>query len=207
MGLVCVAACKDGLIAMADYKSDNSYKGKVGNIKEEEDKKRATEKLYVGKDFIVASYGSNIVKVREKDRFLENYIKFKKAKTIEKVLKKANKKVFYKEFYGFLVGYIDKNNKFQVVRYEFNLDTINPNKKPFIKTETDENGVWFGGNDQLPQLINNPFIYTKWETVDKISNELLTRYMNLINEKKESSVSLQGKDKLNVAYLKRDIDK
>ena len=207
MGLVGIAACKNGIFAIADYESDNNYSNKQGNIKEEADRKRATNKIFSGNDYVVVAYGSNIVNVRGKDRYLEDYLKFKKAKKIEKVLKKANKKVFYKEFYGFLVGYIDKEGKYQIKRYEFNLDTINPNKKKYIETEYDENGVLFGGDEMYSKLINMPFIYTKWETVETILEEVKTRFYKLMEEKNEENVSLMGKKELNSFVLKKETDK
>ena len=207
MGLVGIAACKNGIVAIADYESDNTYTNKKGNIKEEVDRKRPTSKIFSGNDFVVVAYGSNIICVRGKDKYLEDCLKFKKAKKIEKVLKKFNKKYFYKEFYGFLVGYIDKNNKYQIQRYEFNLDTINPNKKKYIVTEYDENGVLFGGDEMYSKLINMPFIYTKWETVETITNEVKTRFMKLMEEKKEENVSLMGKKELNCFILQKETDK
>lgn len=207
MGLVGIAACKNGIVAIADYESDNTYKNKVGNIKEQEDRKRPTSKIFSGNGFVVVAYGSNIIKVRGKDCYLEDHLKFKKAKKIEKVLKKFNKKFFYKEFYGFLVGYIDKENKYQIVRYEFNLDTINPNKNKYIKTEYDENGVLFGGDEIYSKLMNIPFMYTKWETVETITNEVKTRFMKLMEEKKEENVSLMGKKELNCVILQKETDK
>ena len=57
------------------------------------------------------------------------------------------------------------------------------------------------------KLINMPFIYTKWETVETITNEVKTRFMKLMEEKKEENVSLMGKKELNSFILQKETDK
>ena len=57
------------------------------------------------------------------------------------------------------------------------------------------------------KLINMPFIYTKWETVETILEEVKTRFYKLMEEKNEENVSLMGKKELNSFVLKKETDK
>lgn len=202
MGLVGIAACKNGIMAVADYKSDNIYEGKNGNINQDEDLYRATKKIFLGPEYLLVNYGSNIIKDKKwgRDIYLEDYFaknekKMKKAKNIQKFLKKTQKKFMYPEFYGFLFGYVDANGKYQIERFEFNLNTVAGHEKAknFVKTEYDENGVVYGGDLMLAKLMNIPFIYTKWADVFQTEKDVKEKMVSIIAGDKTEATSLYGK--------------
>lgn len=201
MGLVGLAACKNGLVAIADYKSDNTYEGKNNNINQDEDLYKATKKIFLMDQYLLVQYGSNIIKDKKwgKDIYLEDYFqknekKMKKAKKVEKFLKKTQKKFMYPEFYGFLFGYVDENGKYQVERFEFNLNTVpgHENDKKFIKTEYDENGVVYAGDMMMAKLMNIPFIYTKWVDVFQVEKDIKAKMTEIISGDKTESAALYG---------------
>lgn len=201
MALVGIAACKNGIVGIADYKSENTYEGKNGTINQDEDLYRATKKIFLGDEYLLVAYGSNILKDKKwgKDIYLEDYFKknekkMKKAKKIQKFLKKTQKKFMYNEFYGFLFGYVDQNGKYQIERFEFNLNTVAGHEKAknFVLTEYDENGVVYGGDTMLAKLMNIPFIYTKWEDVFHTEKTIKEKMVSIIAQDKTESSSLYG---------------